>query len=80
MTTAEKKEKLLKKIQQVEDSDLLEHLLLLIEAEIEQKKREPYQLTEMEKEAIMLAETDIEKSDVWSEQEANKKTEKWLPG
>ena len=80
MTTAEKKEKLLKKIQQVEDSDLLEHLLLLIEAEIEQKKREPYQLTEMEKEAIMLAETDIEKSEVLSEQEANKQTEKWLPG
>lgn len=78
MTTKENKEKLLNKIHEIDDSDLIQHLLQLIDAEIEQKKGEPYQLTEMEREAIKVAEGDVERNDLMSEKEANEKIKKWL--
>ena len=78
MTTEEKKQKLLKKIHQIEDSDLIQHFLHLIEAEMELKKREPYKLTEMEKEALKVAEADVEKGDVMNQDEADEKIKKWL--
>ena len=78
MTTKEKKEKLLNKIHQIDDSNLIQHLLQLIDAEIEQKKGEPYQLTEMEREAIKVAEGDVERDNLMSENEANEKIKKWL--
>lgn len=78
MTIEESKEKLLNKIHEINDSDLLQHLSQLIDAEIEQKKGEPYPLTRMEKGAIKVAERDVEKDDLVSEKEANKRIEKWL--
>lgn len=78
MTTEEKKEKLLNKIHQIDDSDLIQHLLKLIDAEIEQKKGEPYKLTEMEREAIKVAEGDVDRDDLINENEANEKIKKWL--
>ncbi|MDX1640290.1 MAG: hypothetical protein R3220_01240 [Balneolaceae bacterium] len=78
MTTKEKKEKLLNKIHQIDDSDLIQHLLQLVDAEIEQKKGEPYQLTELEKTAIKVAEGDIETNNLMSEKEAKEKIKKWL--
>ena len=78
MTTEEKKEKLIDKIHQIDDSNLINHLLQLIDAEIEQKKGEPYQLTEMERDAIKVAERDVENDNLMSEDEANEKIKKWL--
>jgi len=78
MNTEDKKEKLLNKIYQIKNDDLIEHLLKLIDAEIDQKKGEPYQLTEMEKEAIKVAEGDVGKNDLLSEKEANDKIKKWI--
>ncbi|MDZ7719547.1 MAG: hypothetical protein U5K72_12085 [Balneolaceae bacterium] len=78
MTTEEKKEKLLNKIQQIDDSDLIQHLLQFIDAEMERKKGEPYPLTEMEKDAIKVAERDVERDNLMSEKEANEKIKEWL--
>jgi DNA-binding HxlR family transcriptional regulator len=78
MTTEERKEELLNKIHQIDDSDLIQHLLQLIDAEIVHKKGEPYQLTEMERDAIQVAEGDVERNELLSEKEANEKIKKWL--
>lgn len=78
MTIEERKEKLLNKIHQIDDAHLIQHLLHLIDAEIEQKKGEPYQLTEMEREAIKVAEGDVEKDNLINENEANEKIKGWL--
>lgn len=78
MTTEEKKEKLLDKIQQIDDSNMINHLLQLIDAEIEHKKGQPYQLTDMERDAIQVAEGDVERNELLSDKEASEKIKEWL--
>ena len=78
MTVQEKKEKIFQQIQKIDDSDLIEHLHQLIEAEMKTKQSEPYVLSEEEEKAIHRAEKDIKNNKLLSHEKAGEQIRKWL--
>ncbi len=78
MTTQQKKDYLISRIQQVNDPRMISHLSKLIDLEIELKSKEPYQLTELEEQALDEAEEDISQGRLLDEAHARHNIKSWL--
>lgn len=76
MTSIELKEKLISKIQITDDKDILEGVLKLLQFELNSK--EAFYLSETQKESIVLSKKQIKEGKIYSEEEADQLTDKWL--
>ena len=76
MSTAEIKLKLIEEITKSEDEALLKEALNLIN--INANDNVTYQLSEEEENILNEAEADIEAGNILTEEEANKRIQKWL--
>jgi len=79
MSTAEIREKLIKKIQSTSDERILLEATRLLEMEITESET-PYKLTGEMNQAIDEAQAQIEKREVISHHDANKQISEWLEG
>ena len=79
MSTAEIREKLIKKIQSTSDERILLEATRLLEMEITESET-PYKLTEEMNQTIEAAQAQIEKGEVISHHDANKQISEWLEG
>lgn len=75
MSTLELREQLISKIQVTNDEDVLEGMLRLLEFE---SKDEVYKLNNEQKDAINLAREQVQRGEFYTEEEADKLTDKWL--
>lgn len=78
MSTLELQKQLISKIQVTNDDDILEGMLKLLE--FESHRAEIYKLNDEQKEAIRIAQEQYARGEYYTEEEADKITEKWLKG
>lgn len=76
MSTIELKEELISKIQITENEDLLNGLLQMLE--FESNNSEVYKFSDEQKMRIEEAQTQYAKGEYYTEEEADKISEKWL--
>lgn len=77
MSTSEVKNKLIEKIQNTNDSNLLKEALRLLEVSIDDLE-EPYILSEHQTLAVEEAREQIKRGEYLNHEEANEKIKKWL--
>ena len=77
MNKIELKDKLIKKIEEIDDSEILEEIYSWLEDESQKKI---YVTSEAQKEAIQEAQEQIKKGETISEKRANREIDKWLKG
>lgn len=75
MSTLELREQLISKIKVTNDNDVLEGMLRLLEFE---SKDEVYKLNNEQKNSINLAQEQVLSGEFYTEEEADKLTDKWL--
>ncbi|MBS9522541.1 hypothetical protein KI659_00805 [Litoribacter alkaliphilus] len=71
------KEKIIEKVQNIEDEDTLEHLLEIINAELDLEE-EVYQLSQEERASILEGEQDIKEGRTHTQEEVRKITDEWF--
>jgi predicted transcriptional regulator len=77
MTTFELKKRIIDRIQQIENEDLLKETSRLIELEMEDIES-PYELSREMIDAVEEAQEQIKKSEFLDHKDANKEIDKWL--
>lgn len=77
MTTNELKKRIIDRIQQIENEDLLKETFRLIELEMEDIEL-PYELSSEMKSAVEEAQIQFKKGEVLDHEEANKEIDQWL--
>jgi hypothetical protein len=78
MVAPSRKESLISRIQEVEDDEIIDHLIRFLEMELETKHESVYILTPEEEAAIEEGDRDVLNGHVLSEEEANESAQKWL--
>ena len=76
MSTLELREQLINKIKVTTDDDVLEGMLKLLE--FESNRIEVYKFNDEQKNAISMAREQYARGEYYTEEEADKITEKWL--
>lgn len=74
--SAELKQRIIDRLQDIEDKSLLNEVLRIIEVESDTEK--VYQLTEAEERAVNEGIADYKAGRVYSDEEANQKIREWL--
>lgn len=75
MTDSRQKDKLIAKIQQIENPELLQEIQRLLEIEFDDT---PFVTTEEQKEVIQRARRQIKNGEIMDEEQANNQIDEWL--
>ena len=70
------KERLIKRIQQTTDPDILKEVYRLLEIDFDDQ--EQYQLSDEQKDAVLEAQEQIRTGDYLTHEQSNKEVEEWL--
>lgn len=78
MVAPSRKESLISRIQEVDDDEIIDHLIRFLEMELESRNESVYILTPEEEAAIEEGERDVIIGNILSEEEAEKDIEEWI--
>ncbi|HLF62630.1 MAG TPA: hypothetical protein VI603_02710 [Saprospiraceae bacterium] len=78
MATQELKKRLIERINEINDPDIIDNLYKHLELELDLKSEETYILTKEEEQALDEAEKDVISKRILTEEEAKNRIRKWI--